>query len=215
MTSFTFICQFLPHVNSSCVHIAFFCACALKRARHWRAGLTCPDTRWGFEDKVLFFGWGNKLWWHLVHHRHVTGKIVLSRLHPSLKTCLGCFNAVWLPQRRQYMTKCFVVFSLYSSCVRITFKFKGHGGLSVPHIILHYLLTGWLCNCHWLQLWAAHNQFRLPKYVYEHGAGAWSHFLGLCYWMVGMDSYAPNHPKGIQEWLYHAKTLIGTKRVRL
>ena len=36
--TFKFIRQFLPHVNSSCVHIVFFCACALKRVRHWHAG---------------------------------------------------------------------------------------------------------------------------------------------------------------------------------
>ena len=38
-----FVCGFLPHVNSSCVHIFTFCACALKRARLWRTGLTWPD----------------------------------------------------------------------------------------------------------------------------------------------------------------------------
>ena len=38
-----FVCRFLPHVNSSCVHIFTFCACALKRARLWRAGLTWPE----------------------------------------------------------------------------------------------------------------------------------------------------------------------------
>ena len=41
-----FVCRFLPHVNSSCVHIFTFCACALKRARLWRAGLTWPDLTW-------------------------------------------------------------------------------------------------------------------------------------------------------------------------
>jgi len=43
LCEFTFICHILPHVNSSCVHNWVFCACALKRARHWRAGLTWPD----------------------------------------------------------------------------------------------------------------------------------------------------------------------------
>ena len=38
-----FVCRFLPHVNSSYVHIFTFCACALERARLWRTGLTWPD----------------------------------------------------------------------------------------------------------------------------------------------------------------------------
>ena len=31
--TFRFVCQFLPHANSSCVHILALC----------RAGMTCPD----------------------------------------------------------------------------------------------------------------------------------------------------------------------------
>ena len=41
-----FVCRFLPHVNSSCVHIFTFGACALKRARLWRTGLTWPKNTW-------------------------------------------------------------------------------------------------------------------------------------------------------------------------
>ena len=44
--TFSFICQFLPHVNISFIHTCcYFCACALKRVRHWRAGLTWKKWR--------------------------------------------------------------------------------------------------------------------------------------------------------------------------
>ena len=58
-----FVCRFLPHVNSSCVHIFTFCACALKRARLWRTGLTWPDLTWPklpqtVQLKVCRIEWG-------------------------------------------------------------------------------------------------------------------------------------------------------------
>ena len=50
--TFKFVCRFLPHVNSSCVHILAFGACALKRARHWRAGLAWPDLTWPGQAQI-------------------------------------------------------------------------------------------------------------------------------------------------------------------
>ena len=54
-----FVCQFLPHANSSCAHIFIFtfCACALKRARLWRTGLTWPEARRCSTCRVLNFRW--------------------------------------------------------------------------------------------------------------------------------------------------------------
>ena len=76
-----FVCKFLPHVNSSCVHIFTFCACALKRARLWHTGLTWPDWRtrfqicmscWVFSAWIIF-----NVWNRIAHEGHVPELMML------------------------------------------------------------------------------------------------------------------------------------------